>query len=122
MDSVTDDKSSEVIVVPCGMSNASGISIVVVVSAEELDIPPGEANKEGVRSGIPEISCPRFTSVNVLSGVFLGNELNEERREVEDGGGGIGLGTAEFVELESILEFAANIKPVRKIKLRFIGC
>ena len=108
--------------VPCGMSNASGISIVVVVSTEELDIPPGEANKEGVWSGIPEISCLRFTSVNVLSGVFLGNELNEERREEEDGGGGIGLGTAEFVAIESILEFAANIKPVREIKHLVIGC
>ena len=107
--------------VPCGMSNASGISIVVVVSTEELEIPPGEANKEGVWSGTSEISCPRFTSVNVLSGVFLENELNEERREDEDGGGGIGLGADEFVKLESMLEkfleFVVDIKPVRNIKL-----
>ena len=103
------------------MSNASGISIVVVVSTEELEIPPGEANKEGVWSGTSEISCPRFTSVNVLSGVFLENELNEERREDEDGGGGIGLGTDEFVKLESMLEnflkFVVDITPVRNIKL-----
>ena len=103
------------------MSNASGISIVVVVSAEELDIPPGEANKEGVWSGTPEISCPRFTSVNVLSGVFLGNELDEERREDVDGGGGMGLGADEFVKLasmlEKFLEFVVNIKPLRNINL-----
>ena len=112
--------------VPCGMSNASGISIVVVVSTEELDIPLGEANKEGVWSGTSIIPCPRFTSVNVLSGVLLENELNEERREDEDGGGGIGLGADEFVKLDSILEkfleFVADIKPVRKTKLLSIRC
>ena len=78
-----------------GISNASGISIVVVVSVEMFDDAPGDANKELMRIVAGEISLSWFSSTMALSGELLGNEADDERREDDDGGGGNGFGMDE---------------------------
>ena len=78
--------------------------MVVVVSVEKFDVVPGESSKDCLRIGANEVSLPKFTSVRIRSGVVLAKDVDDERREVEDGGGGIGFGVDVCVMLESALE------------------
>ena len=78
-----------------GISNASGISIVVVVSVDTFEDAPGDANKELMRIVAGEISLSWVSSTMALSGELLGNEADDERLEDDDGGGGNGFGKDE---------------------------
>ena len=64
------------------------------------------------------MSSSKLTSARILSGVFLANEVDDERREVADGGGGIGFGVADRVLPESpfveAVEFPMFIQPIKR--------
>ena len=68
--------------------------------------------------GANEVSPAKFTSVRILSGVVLAKEVDDDRLEVEDGGGGIGLSAEVCVMLGSALEdiggFAIFLCTVKK--------
>ena len=81
-----------------GISNASGISIVVVVSVEMFEDAPGDAKNELMRIVVGEISLSWLSPTIGLSGELLGNEPDDERREDDDGGGGNGFGMDEDAE------------------------
>ena len=98
-DGVTSEVAASEFIPPqlSGISNSSGISIVVVVSVEKLDDAPGEASKGVKRTGADVLSASSGISPTILSAEFLVNEVDDERREAEDGGGGNGFGTDECI-------------------------